>query len=157
MLPIAYGTVRMAGNIIWATPIRQQKNVQTTRTGKGGVRQKTTTTTYTYYATFALALAEGPAANVLRIWADTQLVYDASTGSDTIRRPGFRFRFYPGNETQLPDSLIEADKGTGNVSAYRGTCYLVFDDIPLESYGNRIPNINVELAFDTAASHTSVE
>jgi putative tail protein len=142
--PICYGTVRLAGNIIWSLPIIEVKT--TTHHGKGGGKGYNSTT-YTYFATFALALCEGPVDAVIRIWADSKLRYDATAGSDTVRSDGFLFRFYPGNDSQMPDSIIEADKGVGNVPGYRGTCYLVFDRIPLIDYGNRIPNLTVELTM----------
>lgn len=145
--PIGYGKIRVAGNVIWAAPIREQKATQN-QGGKGG--PQVSSTTYSYYGTFALALCEGPAAAVLRIWADSKLVYDATSGSDTIKKPGFNFRFYPGDENQVADSIIEADKGVGNVPGYRGTCYLVFDDIPLADYGNRLPNITAEVVFSAS-------
>lgn len=146
--PIAYGQVRVAGNIIWALPIHETKKVEKKKAGgKGG--PTVTSTTYTYQASMAIAFCEGPADKVLRIWADSKLCYDATAGSDTIKRPGFKFRFYPGNETQLADSIIEADKGVGNVPGYRGTCYIVFDMIELADFGNRIPNITAEIVFDT--------
>lgn len=145
--PIGYGKIRVAGNVIWAAQIREQKATQN-QGGKGG--PQVSSTTYSYYGTFALALCEGPAAAVLRIWADSKLVYDATSGSDTIQKPGFNFRFYPGDETQVADSIIEADKGVGNVPGYSGTCYLVFDAIPLADYGNRLPNITAEVAFSAS-------
>src|SRR5690606_38742221 len=57
---------------------------------------------------------------------------------------GITLRFYPGSETQLADSLIEAKQGA-DAPAYRGLCYLVFERLPLSPFGNRIPNISVEL------------
>ena len=97
--PIVYGQVRLAGNVIWATPIQEVKTTQ--KHGKGGSGPSVTSTTYTYYGTFALALCEGPIAAVLRIWADSKLIYDA-TGSQLIQAPGVKFRFYPGDETNSP-------------------------------------------------------
>jgi len=138
--PLIYGQVRIGGNVIWATPIREQKS--TTHSGKGG--PSVSNTTYTYYGNFALAMCEGPVQTVIRVWADSKLIYD-TTGSQLIVAPGVKFRFYPGDETQLPDSLIEADKGVGNVPGYRGTCYIVFEDLPLADYGNRLPNITCEM------------
>src|SRR5690606_7684376 len=38
-----------------------------------------------------------------------------------------------------------AKQGTGAAPAYRGLCYLVFERLPLAPFGNRIPNISVEL------------
>lgn len=138
--PVIYGQVRIGGNVIWATPIREQKT--TTHSGKGG--PSITNTSYTYYGNFALALCEGPVEAVIRIWADSKLIYDV-TGAQLMQAEGVNFRFYSGDETQLPDSIIEADKGVGNVPGYRGTCYIVFDDLPLADYGNRLPNITCEV------------
>lgn len=143
--PIGYGRVRISGNVIWAIPLIEHSKTTSSGGGKGG---GPTTTTFDYGATFALGLCEGPVDAVIKIWADSKLVYDASGGSDTIQAAGFNFRFYPGNGTQTADSIIESHEGLGNVPGYRGTCYLVFDDIPLANYGNRIPNITVELAFN---------
>src|SRR5580765_2367463 len=124
--PIIYGKVRIAGNIIWATPIKEVKTTKKkshSLLGKGG--PTVTSTTYTYYGNFALALCEGPADSVTRIWADSKLIYD-STGAtvldlsdDVIKVKSLNFRFYPGDEEQMPDSLIVADKGDGNVPGYR--------------------------------------
>jgi putative tail protein/cellulase (glycosyl hydrolase family 5) len=151
--PIGYGRIRLAGNVIWALPIKETRT-EAKSGGKGG--PTVTNITYTYSISFALALCEGPVDKVLRIWADSKLVYDASVGTDAIKRPGFKFRFYPGSTTQLADSIIEADKGTGNVPGYRGTCYLLFDDIPLADYGNRIPNMTCEIVFSSTAAHDYV-
>lgn len=59
---------------------------------------------------------------------------------------GLRFRFYRGDETQLPDPLIEADVGEGNAPAHRGHCYIVIERLPLARFGNRIPQITAEIA-----------
>src|SRR5512134_4118177 len=84
-MPIAltYGTMRMAGNMIWSSGVREQTHKQKTG-GKGGSGGGTQTT-YTYYASFAVAFGEGPADDVLRLWADSKLVYDktSTTGSTT--------------------------------------------------------------------------
>lgn len=141
-IPIGYGTLRMSGNILWSSGIREEKHSE--RVGKGGGAKQTT---YSYFASFALALAEGPAEDVLRIWADGKLIFDKrGTGTD-VAKSSFTLRFYPGSETQLPDPLIEAIEGTGMVPAHRGLCYLVFEDLALEDFGNRIPNITAEITF----------
>lgn len=61
-------------------------------------------------------------------------------------------RFYPGNETQIADTLIESFEGVGNVPAYRGTSYIVIKDLQLADFGNRIPNFEFELEADTTIS-----
>ena len=146
-IPIGYGTLRMAGNIIWSSGIREEKHTE--RVGKGGGAKQTS---YSYFASFALALAEGPAEDVLRLWADGKLIFDKTGSGSEIAKSSFALRFYPGSETQLPDPLIEAREGTGNVPAHRGLCYLVFEDLALEDFGNRIPNITAELTFKRASS-----
>lgn len=150
-IPIGYGTLRMAGNIIWSSGIREEKHTE--RVGKGGGAKQTT---YNYFASFALALAEGPAEDVLRLWADGKLIYDKRGTGTEVAKSSFTLRFYPGSETQLPDPLIEAVEGAGNVPAHRGLCYLVFEDLALEDYGNRIPNITAELTFRRVAEQPSL-
>ena len=53
---------------------------------------------------------------------------------------------YYGTEDQLPDPVIEAVEGVGYTPAYRGLSYIVFENFNLTNYGNRIPNIEVELS-----------
>ena len=68
-IPIGYGTLRMAGNMIWSLGIREQQNVTRTRSGGkgGGGRSTQTSISYSYFASFALSFGEGPAEDVLRI------------------------------------------------------------------------------------------
>ncbi|MBO6899753.1 MAG: glycoside hydrolase TIM-barrel-like domain-containing protein [Rhizobiaceae bacterium] len=129
-LPRVYGTVRIGGTMIWATRFEEQS--QTERQGsKGGPR----TTTYTYYANVAFALCEGEVAGIRRVWADG-LELDLSA---------VEMRFYRGTPTQPADPLVEAKQGTGNTPAYRDTAYVVFEHLPLETYGNRIPQFQFEV------------
>jgi hypothetical protein len=89
---------------------------------------------------------------VLRLWADGKLIYDKTGLEPDVARPGLRFRFHPGSETQLPDPLIEAHVGEGRAPAHRGLCHLVFEDLPLADFGNRIPNITAEITFHRTAA-----
>lgn len=132
MIPIVYGTARMAGNIIWALPVREESTISGGSRKSGGASK---TRTYQYYATFAVAISEGEISEISKIWADTDEV-DLSTISYTI---------YNGSETQLPDPNIEADLGVGNTPAYRGLAYIVIEDLLLTDYGNRIPNFSFEV------------
>lgn len=157
-IPEVYGTVRIGGNMIWTTGIKETKHKS--RAGKGGPKQET----YTYDATFAMALCKGPIDDILRIWADGKLVFDQSSNatrtigdmdnigawwkavSQSKKKKNLKFRVYRGDEDQLPDSLIEADKGAGNVSAHRGLAYVVFEKMQLEDFGNRIPQMTFEVS-----------
>lgn len=134
MIPITFGTIRVAGNVIWQTDLVEHEQKSG---GKGGP----TSINYTYTASFAILLCEGPIGGVRRIWADSRLVYDAGAASTN----NFPFVLYLGSEEQYPDPTIEAIEGAGNVPAHRGTAYAVFSDIPLTDYGNRIPNMTFEV------------
>ncbi len=139
-LPYIAGRVRLPGQMIWSTKFLE--TVTTTKTttsgGKGSRSRKKTTTTqksYSYSVSFAVALCEGEVARIGRIWADGKLVDQRAT----------EIRFHPGSEDQAPDPLIAAVEGAAEAPAYRGTAYLVFDRLELGRYGNRIPQINVEV------------
>jgi hypothetical protein len=97
-------------------------------------------------ASFAVAFCEGEVARLGRIWADGQL----------LDPQGLTYRFYTGSETQLADSLIEAVQGSGAAPAYRGTCYIVFERLPLSRFGNRIPTISVELCRVVGALESAI-
>lgn len=133
-IPRVYGRARIGGQIIWAT--RFEEVATTTRQGssggKGG-KPRSSTTTYSYFVNLAVGLCEGPIAGVRRVWADGKEI-DLTTVT---------MRFYPGDETQAPDALILAREG-GVAPAYRGLAYVVFERLPLENYGARVPQLSFE-------------
>ena len=143
-IPILYGTMRVAGNMIWSSGIREHRHKQ--KVGKGGGGQ--TNISYTYTASFQIAFGEGPADDVLRIWADSKLIYDKTTTSAGTTKPGVKFRFHPGSETQLPDPLVQAHVGASRTPAHRGLVTIVFEDLALADFGNRIPNISAEITYN---------
>ncbi len=52
-------------------------------------------------------------------------------------------RVYKGDEGQSADPLIVAKDG--DVPAYRGLGYVVFERLPLADFGNRIPQLSFEV------------
>ncbi len=151
-IPVVYGAMRLAGNVIWSADIRERKKKKKSG-GKGGPTQ--TVVTYTYSCSFAVGLCEGPIAGVRRIWADGVLIYDlgASASAETIAASTMAvdgIRIYTGDESQLPDPTMEAHLGVGNVPAHRGLAYVVFTDFQLAKFGNRVPNITCEIVVDGA-------
>ena len=134
-VPQVYGRARVSGEVIWATRFDEVQSVERQSQGGKGGAPKSTVTSYSYFANFAVGLCEGEIATIGRIWADGKL----------IDQTDFTLRLHKGDEQQLPDSLIEAKQDPGNAPAYRGTAYLVFEDFPLENFGNRIPQIAVEI------------
>jgi hypothetical protein len=140
--------VRVAGNIIWSPGIQARKQRQ--RLGKGGGRS---TTTYRYSASFAVAFGEGPG-KIVKLWFNDKLAYDATGASVQIKVQGLRFRAYEGDEAQQPDPLIVASKSDGKAPAYRGTIYVVFENLPLDEFGNRVPNVTALVSTQVSAANS---
>jgi hypothetical protein len=139
-IPRIYGRARLSGQVIWATNLEEVVNTssQTTRSGGkgmggGGASVTTTTTSYSYFANIAVGLCEGPIGAVLRVWADGK----------PLDLSGVTMRAHIGAEDQTPDPLIVAKDG--DVPAYRGIAYVVFERLPLENFGNRIPQLSFEV------------
>lgn len=137
-IPRVFGRARLAGQIIWATRF---KEYVTTREaggggkGSGGGGGGATVTEYSYTASFAVGLCEGPVTRIGRIWADGK----------PLAQSGLTLRFYNGSGGQLPDPLIEAVEGAGNAPAYRGLAYAVFEELPIGEFGNRVPQLTFEI------------
>lgn len=149
-----FGTVRVPGNMIWGLKIKEHKHSAGKGLGGGGASG----TTYTYTWTGAIAVGRGPITSITRIWADTKLVYDGrGTTAQTARgkKKSLKFRIYKGTETQLPDPAMEHDVGVANAVAHRGMAYVLFDDIPLEDYGNRVPSWTFEVTFASGTSNNA--
>ncbi len=130
MIPLIWGRTRVAGQVIWAT---QFQETVTTRGGKGAPKPKTRA--YGYTVSVAIALCEGVVTRVGRVWADGQ----------EIEKDQLNLRVYRGTETQLPDPKIAAVEGMADAPAYRGTAYVVIEDLDLSRFGNRVPQFNFEV------------
>ena len=128
-LPRVYGRMRVGGQVIWASRFKEARREQSA--GKGGPEL----IDYTYSVSFAVALCQGPIMRIDRVWANGKLF---ALGDVT-------WRLYSGTRDQMPDPLIEAIEGAGQAPAYRDTAYIVFEDLPLEAFGNRLPQLSFEI------------
>lgn len=128
-----YGRMRIAGQVIWAT--RFLETSTTTGGGGKGAPSRPQTTSYSYTVSLAIALCEGEISRVGRIWAD----------GEEIARDDLNMRVYPGSDDQMPDPKMEAVEGAGKVPAYRGTAYVVLEDLDLGQFGNRVPQFTMEV------------
>lgn len=131
VLPRVFGRARIAGQMIWSSKFLETVNTSNVG-GKGGGQQ---VREYSYTVSFAIALCEGPIIRIGRIWADGQVLDQAS----------LNWRLHLGSEEQVADPLIAAVEGERNAPAYRGTAYAVFEDLDLTPFGNRIPQLNFEV------------
>lgn len=156
--PIGYGTPI---NNVWGTKrittkaLDQLQIVETVHEeevesgGKGGGDTSYTNTTYTYSATFAVLIDDKPIVGVRRVWMNGKLFFedtpyqsgDILKANQTARS---KMNIYYGTETQNPDPLLQAVRGS-DCPAYRGRAYIVFNDIQLAEAGNRIPSVDVEV------------
>tara|TARA_R110000751_G_scaffold10821_13_gene39209 strand:+ start:13835 stop:17461 length:3627 start_codon:yes stop_codon:yes gene_type:complete len=128
-IPGVYGKMRVGGQVIWAARFREQKTTRSTG-GKGGPK----VSDFAYSVSFAVALGEGPILGVQRAWANGE-AFDLS---------GIVHRIYSGTEEQSPDPLIGMIEG--EAPTYRGVAYIVFEDLPLDDFGNRLPQLSFEVA-----------
>jgi len=151
MIPKVYGTMRLAGNVIWSTDIKEVRT-ETTSTqtssggGKGGgggggkVTTSQTTVTYSYYVSLAICICEGPIDEVIRVWADSKVLTE-----DVLSAAQGKYNVHLGGETQGVDDIMAKYLPAGTIPAYRGRAYVVIEDFPLADYGNRIPNFTFEV------------
>ncbi|UZW55563.1 phage tail protein [Sphingobium sp. JS3065] len=142
-------------SFLFAEDLHEVKKRRKTKGGKY--------TEYKYYGTWANHIADHPIDGVTRIWLDKHLVFDvtgagpimpfvssrtafAVGGQATVNNP--YFTFYLGGEDQEPDprmlQTVEALHGEGSCPAYRGQAMVVLKDIPLEKFGNRLPQPTIE-------------
>ncbi|MBC2835844.1 baseplate multidomain protein megatron [Paragemmobacter straminiformis] len=132
VLPLVWGRVRIGGQVIWASGYTERR-VKQGGTGKGTPQPETVE--FSYSVSLAVALGEGVIRRIGRVWADGVEVDTGRLG----------MRFYRGTETQMPDPAIAAAKGADAAPAYRGTAYVVFEDLPLGEFGNRVPQFSFEV------------
>ncbi|MEM6971934.1 MAG: glycoside hydrolase/phage tail family protein [Pseudomonadota bacterium] len=133
-VPRVYGRMRLSGTVIWSTRFLERVT-ERREGGKGGGGSSTKVREYSYSISLAIAVCEGPIDRVGRIWADGKEIDVRSV----------TYRVYTGDDAQGPDPKIEAVEGSGNVPHYRGTAYVVFEDLALGAYGNRIPQFSFEV------------
>jgi hypothetical protein len=128
-MPLIYGTMRIAGQVIWAGPFTETTSVRRVG-GKTGPKVEERR----YAISFAVALCEGPISGIGRVWANGE-VLDLS---------GVTMRVHTGGPAQDPDPLIAAAIGA-QAPAFLDVAYVVFEDLPLAGFGDRIPQLTFEV------------
>lgn len=140
-IPRVYGTMRVAGTVIWATELEESSEPQ------GGAKGQPDVIIYSYAVSMVVALSSRRARRIGRIWADGKLLRGAA-GDFKVKT---EFRFYPGDEDQEVDPLIASVEGVDEAPAYRGMAITVFEGLQLAEYGNRIPFLTFEIFGDDEA------
>ncbi|MBV1918962.1 MAG: phage tail protein [Sphingomonadaceae bacterium] len=140
-----YGRMRVPGSIIWSTDLQEASETQG---GKG----QPDVTTYNYSVSLAVALASRPISGIGRIWADGKLL----RGEAGDLKAGGTMRIYTGEADQDPDPLIASVEGQNRCPAYRGLAYVVFEDLDLSEFYNRLPALTFEVIADNGFSLGSI-
>ena len=145
-IPAVFGSVRIAGQVIWAARFKEHADTEEIDTGGKGGGPRITSTSYRYTLSFAVGLCDGRIARIGRVWANGEPL-DLSQVS---------WRLHDGSETQGPDPLIETIEGADHAPAYRGLAYVVFEDLQLERFGNAIPQLSFEIVRPARATSGGV-
>ncbi len=143
-IPAVFGRVRIAGQVIWAARFKEHVRTRDVGGGGKGGGPRATAREYRYTLSFAVGLCEGEVTRIGRAWAN----------GEPLDLSQYAWRLHKGSETQAPDPLIETIEGEDNAPAYRGLSYIVFEDMPLERFGNVIPQLSFEIVRPTATSET---
>lgn len=175
-IPLVYGPKnRLSGNVIWSTGLIETKKKEKSG-GKGG-GGGSSTTTYSYRMSLAIMLSGRPGKRISRLWANGKVFFDTAPLEEGS--PGFilaadpvnglllgkasgthavfdELHFWPGSAVQVPDPLMEAQEGAGNVPAYRHESYFTIKDLQLADFGNRMPNIEAEFVADESITVAQV-
>lgn len=159
-IPRLYGTTAICGNIFWLENNRLKEVAKKNKSGGKGGGSSASSYTYTYFATFALGLCQGPVAGIRRIWIGKTLWYDAGAITEGAVKVSTQknqyFTFYTGSDTQQPDSRMQATLGVANTPSYRGLSYIVFKDLPLKNYGNTIASLQIKVEICSAIADNAV-
>ncbi|MCH4893778.1 hypothetical protein GO308_11710 [Sphingomonas sp. SFZ2018-12] len=138
-IPHIFGTMRVAGSVIWSTDLIEARG------RSGGGKGVAATTTYSYSASFAVLLSARPVREVRRIWADGRLLRGAA---GDFKSEVADFRLHRGDEAQAVDPLIAAVEGSAATPAYAGCAYVVFEQLQLADFGNRLPSLTFEVVAE---------
>ncbi|MGB4101337.1 MAG: phage tail protein [Alphaproteobacteria bacterium] len=150
-IPVIYGRARVAGQVIWASDLIETAHEDHVG-GKGG-GGSASATRYAYSVHCAVAIGNGSLARLASVWADGKLIYDGTNWKSGLAGGT---QFYPGHSTQNPDPVMESALGAGNVPAYRGIAYVVFENLQLADFGNRLPNLTFEIIANESSAAPAV-
>ncbi|HLN23833.1 MAG TPA: phage tail protein [Patescibacteria group bacterium] len=137
VIPVIYGTARVAGNMIWYGDFTAIPNIEVTSGGGGssGGGGATTTTTYTYTASFAFGLGSGTVRAISQIWWDkSQYSMGSMPATGTLK-------LGDGNQTTW-DYLNSVHPEAA--MPYRYLAYVGLQDVALGT-STSMPNISFEV------------
>lgn len=134
-LPRIYGRVRLEGNKFWPDSASRMYRVETKterRGGKGGFGGGQKVETKKAYGTFAVLFCQG--------YCQLERIIVNGRQIDTEHNYFKEYcTFFDGRQTTPWSEIVAKDEGFYKNIAYKGINYIGFRDVPLEEYGNQIP------------------
>ena len=132
VIPEVFGSVRVAGNVIWASEIRKINIHHSAKMTKNG--SQSAYNEYMVRGSFAIAICKGEVDEIKNIYVN----------DEPLNLTTYNIKMYYGDEKQKPDTTIQSLLGN-NTPAFRGLCYVVFTEFPMEEFGGVIPNFTFDV------------
>jgi hypothetical protein len=140
-----YGKTRFKGaTLIWSPELSVEEESSGGGKGGGGGGSEERIVR----GTWASLVCEGEIESIEQIFFSGEVVYnpnsdDADTREESQDFADNHLEIFLGTNTQSPSSTIQSVEGVDRTPAFRNYSYLVFRDVELGDYGNRIPRIDV--------------
>lgn len=136
VIPVVFGTNRLAGNLIDYIDFTAIPHTTTTHSGgKGGGGVTSSETTYTYTVAAVMSLCEGPIVTTGKIWKDKEVYENSNKLGMSI---------FIGDERQKPWNYF-LSKHPERALYYPGTAYIAAAALDLGNSGS-LPGFNFEVA-----------
>lgn len=146
-IPYTWGTARIRGAMVWASPFRERMIVDSWQKGniatdgqKFNVNVKYDYTVDCGYS-FGYNGSPGKKRYLSRVYMNNAIVYDYAGG---YRYPGISFSWYDGQLDQMPAAPYVKDKGADAV-AFRGQMTLFIQNLPIKDFGAALPEVWAEI------------
>ncbi len=152
-IPELWGKYRMGGNVIWCStdfylldtaanaPVAPQPDPGTPAVAG-----------QLYVTDVAILVCKGPVKRIAAIWADDHLIYQPGNAPVSAVYWYESIAIYHGTETQNPDPTMVDALGSGNVPAYRGSCYVVITGFVLPDNATALPTFTFLVHHDAGGS-----
>lgn len=147
-LELVYTRSFMPGNIIWMSPIGEERITRQDKTWDADKNKYVNQTTITInnYLSFHMLLCAGPIEAISRIWMDNRLIYDKSEGSDVVvdGQERLQLLMHAGSEAQGVFEGEANQEGFGRVPANRGNAGLIVHNLNVSTF-TQFPAFRVEV------------
>lgn len=150
MIPELYGSSRLPGHLLWCDSMVLQNGGKGKGKGGGKSGGKKGAQQPSYTLSWDMAFCKGPGVEIVRMWADGNLVYDRVNPLAIENNPYWKITVYDGSDTQdchpqiklwIHNHILTAPFST---PGFRGIAHVYFDSVNITPFGNRIPNITAE-------------